>query len=336
MLFSAFGSYSNGECWLTTYGQNNFFETTRTAAVWPGDMIGYEEVDRRDEGLEMYGRIPLLIECSGQVGERVNRLIDNAVAAKVASARESRARSIYFNFETYFSSPHVSIILKSTAASASSKTEVTSINFNINSGEQLSVSDIVGTHVVQLAEGLLEEMIRRNPERYNPSFSGMRRNQAFSVTNRQVVFWFDEFQLTQGSDGIVPLTLRMSNINTVTINRDEVRVRPGFNIKMVPVGRILNGLGYSTSWDGEARQVRIYTDSSRDEFIMELTVGQNNYLLENRLVRSLEAAPEHVNDRVFVPISFFDQIMSLIAYNINNNGSITFASYPVADEWFDR
>jgi len=325
LMLSAFGS-------ITTYGQS-FTRHAYAGGVWPHDMISYEETSERAEGLEVSGRIPVLTEEAGQVGERVNELIDQAVSAKIASARESRSRSLNFDFEVYFSNPNVSVLIKSTTTGAAAKTEVTSINFNTSSGSRLCAADVVGEHIVRLADQLLIEMIRRNPERYNPSFTGIRREQAFSVTDREIVFWFDEFQLTSNSGGIVPLRLRRADISTVRLTSDQYHTRLGFNLKMIPVGTVLRGLNYSVSANSDVSKVSVFYDS---ELVIELRVGANNYVRGDRLIRSLETAPVHVGSYVYVPISFFDQILDFVAFSVDSSGTIIFATYSVTDAWFDR
>jgi hypothetical protein len=299
------------------------------AVYWPYDMVDYEEIDTREEGLEMEGRIPFLTNHAGFLRNRINSYIDEIIDLKISEARYARARTLTFDYELYFDDPVISIILKSTAASASSKTEVVSINFNVETGELFSAADVVGSEVVQLADRLLVEMIRRNPERYNPSFSGMQQDQAFSVTDEEITFWFDEFQLTHGFEGIVPLSLRLEDIREVALERDEFRIRPGFNLKMVPLRRVIEELGYTIIWNSEAGSAFIYHSG---ELVIILTPNVNEFIREHRFNRSLEAPPEIIEGYMYVPISFFDQILSLVAYSIDSDYNITFVSYSLFDD----
>ena len=327
LLLSAFTNVSSQTFTYTS----NFTEYMQTPS-WPSDMIEYNEIATREEGLEMEGRIPILNSNAGSVQSAINAEIEQAIDTKVSRAREGRARILAFDYQTYFSTPYMSIILKSTATAASSKTEVMSINFNTNTGALVSASDIIGPYVVQLANRLLSEMIRRNPENFNPAFVGMQQDQAFSITNREITFWFNEFQLAPGFEGIVSLSLRLNNIQTVILSVDDLHTRSAFNLKMIPL-HIIVDLGYTLTWDGDTNRASIYQNG---ELIIELTPGHNDYVWEQRFTRSLEVAPELIVDRTYVPISFFDQILNLIAYSIDDCGNITFASYPVEDEWFDR
>ena len=322
VLLSAFSrpsTYDNGEAVHDT--------------VWSEVMLGYERIDTREEGLEMEGRIPVLTTYAGSLQPRINIEIERLIANKVSDARAIRSRTLAFDYNDYFSEPYMSIILKSTTTSGSSKTEVVSINFNTSTGELLNAADVVGSHVVQLADRLLVEMIRRNPERYNPGFTGMRPNQAFSITANEITFWFDEFQLAPGYEGVVSLSLRLTDIKEITLPWDQIHIRENFNLKMIPLG-IVEDLGYILNWDCETRSARIYHDN---ELVIKLNPEINNYERAQRFIRSLEAPPEIRNGYyLYVPISFFDQILSLVAYSIEDQEHITFVSYPITDDWFER
>ena len=325
LLLSAF---TNRPYWLFTYDSS----LAARRLNWSDGMLEYEEIDTREEGLEMEGRIPSLTAHTGVLQNRVNAAIDGIISDKISDAREIRARSLTFAYETHFSDPYMSIILKSTATSASSKTEVVSVNFNVNTGELLSASDVVGPHVVNLADRLLVEMVRRDPARYNPNFAGMRQDQAFSITDTEVTFWFNEFQLAPGFEGIVPVSLQLGDIREITLMREDYHVREGFNLKMVPLRRVAEALGYRVAWNRDSRGSSVFFDG---ELVIKITPGVNNYIREQRFTRSLEAAPAIVDGTTYVPISFFDQILSLVAFSIDEDDNITFASYPVTDEWFE-
>ena len=101
---------------------------------------------------------------------------------------------------------------------------------------------------------------------------------------------------------------------------------------MIPVGTVLRQLNYTVSANSDVSRVNISYDG---EHIIELNVGVNNYRRgDDRFVRSLETAPVHVGSFVYVPISFFDQILDFVAFSVDSRGNITFASYSVTDDWF--
>ncbi|MCL2015477.1 MAG: hypothetical protein FWG68_04440 [Defluviitaleaceae bacterium] len=306
------------------------------AAAWSNNMLAYEELDTRREGVELIGRIPFITEDAGNLAERINEQINAIISAKITEARETRARLLSFDYELFFAHPYVSITLKSTITTASSKTDITSINFDVTTGEVLTAADIVGVHVMQLADRLLLERIRRNPASYNPNFDGMPKNQAFSITNTELIFWMNDFQFATGNDSPFTLTLRLNNIKEYVLYRHLYHIRAdGFNLKMVPL-RTVGHLGYEYTWHAETNSTSVFYNGA---LIIEVVPGVNNYVREERFSRSLEVAPEVLFTNgytTYVPLSFFDQILSLVAFTIDADDNIIFVSYPVTDAWFER
>ena len=290
----------------------------------PADAVLHVIRAERERGLDIRGQTPVFSSPTRVVADRVNAQIEEAVVAKVARAHETRARSINFSYEIFYYNNLVSIVLQSTTVSATTRTEVVSINFNMNTGATITAAGAVGGHIVQLADRVLAERIRRNPESYNAAFSRMRRSQAFSVTDQEITFWFDEFQLSATSEGLSTLVLDRSNIREFTLRSSQYHTRSGFNIKMVPLGITATALGYTVRWNEDTRTVGVYLQEER---LIELHLGVNRYERENRFTITLEAAPEIIDDFTFVPISFFDRILSLVAYSVDSRGNIIFASY---------
>lgn len=70
---------------------------------------------------------------------------------------------------------------------------------------------------------------------------------------------------------------------------------------MVPLRAIAESLGHTVAWDNDLRRVTINNDVS-------FTIGTDSYMNgENTL--ELGAAPEILQDRTFVPLSFFQQVL---------------------------
>ncbi|MCL1987119.1 MAG: copper amine oxidase N-terminal domain-containing protein [Firmicutes bacterium] len=302
--------------------------------VWSENMATYEELDTRREGIELVGRIPTLTEYAQPIADIVNAKIDQIITEKIAEARDVRARLVTFDYELFVSQPYASIILISTVTTTVPKTDITSINFDINTGRMVTAEDIVGNHVVQLANRLLLETIRRDPENYNPNFDGMANNQPFSLTNNDIVFWLNDFQLATNSTFM--LSLRLNDIKEYILQRDNFHIREdSFNVKMIPL-RTVGQLGYEYSWNAATNSTSIFYNG---ELVIEVMPGVNNYVRAERFSRSLEVAPEVLFTQdytTYVPLSFFDQILSLVAFSVDDNNNIVFASYPVTDAWFER
>jgi len=288
---------------------------------WQPSMVEDRPIFKREEGLEIKGEVPKLTNEAADLRVPVDKMINEVVNKKICAAKDAKAKEIRFKYDVYHTNDYVSIIIWSTVTKASPKTEVSSVNFNTEDGRAVSAAEAIGKNAVRLADKLLAEMIRRNPENYINGFTGLLEDQSFYVANDKAVFFFDEFQLASGTDDIVQLELTLSAIKSYSIPKDEYVVKPGYNIRMIPLSLVCEQFGYKAEW--KAGKVFLFYDG---EFVMELTPGVNNYQ-QRRLQRSLEAAPEIIKDTTYVPISFFDQILNLVTYSIDAQGSITFSAY---------
>jgi hypothetical protein len=293
---------------------------------WLPSMVIETELNRREEGLEMRGIIPSISEEFGEGYEDLNAIIERAIDRKIIAAKEAKARLIYFRYEVYPTDTMVSIIVLSTATSVTSTTEVFSVNFDLFTGKRLNLAEAAGPGIAPLAEKLLTEMMRRNPERYNASFdTSALGSQPFYLTDRRVVLLFNEFQLLSSAEGIKKLALELRQIATIAISREDYHILPGgYNLKMVPLKKIGNALGYRVEWNPDTYRADVFRNG---ELIIELEPGINNYEVIDKKIRSLEAAPEIIESIMYVPISFFDQILALVTYSVDEWEWITFLSY---------
>ncbi len=304
---------------------NGFNYMMPPAYAWQPEMVSGSFNERREEGLEMSGMIPEVSADYGHAASFLNDMIDSAIAGRIREAKDSRARSITFNYEVHSDTRVVSIVLLSTVTSATPKTVVDSVNFDPATGVPVGLTDAVGFDVAPLASKILRERIRGNPQNYNAGLdTGRIAGRPFYLENGLAVILFDEYELSATAGGENELLLDLSRISQVSISRADYRMNSGYNIKMIPLALVCGGLGYTVDEGLEAVTV------SRDGMtVSELIPGVNNYVEYGRRVRTLEAPPELVNGLppVYVPISFFDQILSWITYTIDSEDNITFYSY---------
>ncbi len=76
-------------------------------------------------------------------------------------------------------------------------------------------------------------------------------------------------------------------------------------VKVVPVRAIAEALDLEVAWDGELKAVTIGTVPMGVNFV----VGTNAYNKSRMMPQELEAAPVIIEDRTFVPVSFFETIL---------------------------
>lgn len=73
---------------------------------------------------------------------------------------------------------------------------------------------------------------------------------------------------------------------------------------MVPLRAIAEALEFDVEWNGEEQSVKIGKNIS-------LTIGEDNYIDMKAAPIKLGSAPELVDDRTFVPLSFFREVVGL-------------------------
>jgi hypothetical protein len=297
---------------------------------WRTELLSERSLTRRQEGIDIRGQIPDILQAF-IAAEAINSHISTEVVdTMVAEARRLRARTITFSFEFYETEDIVSILIFADVLTTLPHRLVRSVNFNVFDGSILCKQEATGMDIIPLAERLLEEIIRSNPEHYYAALSAPLENQAFLITNERLTILFDGFRLSTRVGDVQEVEIIFSNIKTVTLTPDDYRPDGPYGLKMIPVRAMLGDqLGFDIYWNAAYR----YAIISRNNIdIIRLTADDNEYLVFGTQRRSLEAAPQMFFSqfngyRMYVPITFFDQILPLTTYTIDAFGNITFLSY---------
>ena len=299
-----------------------------TVSVWRQDMAESYYRNTREQGLDIRGRTPTLRECFGPSYAALNEDIEAAVDSMIESTRRLRARSITFDYEIFATAEVISVVIHATTRAVTERASVTSINFDPHTGVRLTLTEAMGMDITPLAEGKIADMIRRDPATYYAAFSAPPTGQAFYITDNALVLLFDEFQLSSAPGAAREIVLIRDNIKFFTIAYEDYRLsQDRYGIMMMPLRQILLGMGYTDDdfvWDPLTKEATVMRN---DRPMATLTAWENNFLLSGILQRSLEAAPELINGVMYVPISFFDQILGFTAYHIDEHGNVSFMSY---------
>ena len=295
-----------------------------------GFTLYERQLTRREEGMDLLGYIPV-IGTDFAAHQQINDHIDTAVTHMISEARRVRARSIRFTYQLYTNQTNnvVSVVIYAEVSSVISRQMVQSVNFDITSGRTVSANEAMGVDIVSLGERVLAERIRNNPARYYAAMSVSLHGQSFFRTDNGLVFLFDEFQLSTTRSGIGQIELFDSNIHWATLSPGQYHMHEGgYNLKMIPLRTVLERqLGYRVEYrwsEWDEMRVEVWHDG---RLIIEMQPGFNEYRVMGIMHRSLEAAPMNVNGTVYVPITFFDQILPLTTYSIDSFNSVTFLAY---------
>jgi len=309
--------YDNGRRW----------QASSTVASVSTPDIPWEpmELPPRQLGIIVQGYVPWILPAFENSYYLINERIEDIVGAIIADARRTRARSINFSFEVHPTQDMVSVLVRAQVTSVITRTLVRSVNFCPTSGALLTIRDATAVNLVPLASRILTDRMRRYPEQFYAVQNVSLYNQAFFVTTHGVTFLFDEFQLSSMVGGVVPLELRNEHVFTATLRHDQLLPYDhAYDLMMVPLGYVASQLGYTAIWNEELRRAEVSTGNT---LLVWMYTGINEYRTQD-LVRTLEAAP-HIteNNQMYVPITFFERVLPLSTYNIDEFGNITFLAY---------
>jgi hypothetical protein len=293
-------------------------------------IIKPKSLSAKEEGLEIKGELPVARAIAAS--DLINEKIVAAYKEKVASAKESKARTITFSYKSEESRGILSILLYTTTATATAKEEVDSFNIRTEDAAFVGVNDILSPNGLTLANKIISAHVKGNPDRFYPNFPGVQDTDAFAVIGSELVFMFDAFHIAPGSEGIIEFPLALDNVINVT-----VRKNPGYfvkeqnySLKMVPLRSVCDALGYKVSWSSSSKSIFVEWPG---EIQVTMSLDKNDYMLarqpslDKTSSRALESPPELLDGITYVPISFFDQILERVAFSVDESENIIFSCY---------
>lgn len=315
---------------------NEIEEPAAIEPVWRENMIADRVPTRRVNHITLRGVFPNVLPSFGETYAEINESISLAATDLIDGALRLRARTITFSYDVhdtvYNETEIVSIVMYASVAAVTTRIAVRTINFNAATGELLTLACVMGENFAPLPMRILTEWTRENPEHFYSAINAPLS--AFYITDTQLVFLFDEFQISTEAGRPGQLGMNLDNIIRLNpIPPDQYRILANiYNLKMVPIRPIMEQLGFDAVWEQRQARVMIWWDRySRgdDSLMMEINVNVNRYGWRGVPARALEAPPmiDTVNGRVLIPITFFDQIMPRTTYYVDENGYLHFLAY---------
>jgi hypothetical protein len=293
--------------------------------TWNSSMLSDRPLTRRQEGLDIRGRIPDISGSFVSAHFLNDHISNNLVTSLVGEARRLRARSVSFRYEYHPTEDVISIVIFADVATTLPHTLVRSVNFCPENGTLLSVNQATSMDIMSLAERFLSEKIRSNPERYYAALAAPFSAQTYYLSNGRLVIMFDGFRLSTRVGEIETIEINLNNVRTVILSPENYRTDGPYGLKMIPLRTMLEWhLDYEVYWCDWTHMVVVSRNGMN---IIELRPDDNDYIVLGTQRRSLEAAPQIIEGNMYVPITFFDQILPLTTYAIGFDGSIRFLSY---------
>jgi len=266
----------------------------------------------------------------------INLLIQQEYTTKVEEAKNDSALRIVFLYKYINDGVYHSIVIKTSTSTISviEKEEIRTFVFGTKE-KLLTINDtdVLGPNGVKIINQLIEQEIARRPGVYNPDFPGIMPDQSFYVDNGSVHVVFDKYAIgpaALGTPGFgtsgFPVNIAEMDKNTFRFSRSDAHNKGPYNVRMIPLRSVAEGIGFAVEWKGSTQSIDIFRRENRDSVAARLTIGQNAYFKNRHPAVTLEYAPEIKDDLTYLPISFFERILDA-CYTIDQTGIIWFSYY---------
>lgn len=281
-----------------------------------------KSVDSRYQDIDVKGVKPVISGLSNAAFQaQINEQIDAQYNGFIKKSTTS-TKKITFSYKTVDSGKYFSILFYCVINDAvSAQNYVSSTVIDVTNEKIVYLNDVVGPNGVKLINKGFATSIAASPSRYNPNFTGIDENRNFYVEGETVHILFDELEMLVGTVGIVEFTFQIGEIKNVVIEKSEYKTKEGYGIKMVPVRQIAEAFGYTVIWNPTTSSADILLNKTP---VTSIKIGSNSYSAESGTRRELESAPIIYDGRTYVPVSFFEEILS-VSYSISPGGQITFS-----------
>lgn len=246
----------------------------------------------------------------------INDNIDSIYKNATKSAANDRAKSVQFNYEVYENSQYISIVILSKVQNVTESTNVNVVNFSSGTGKIIKLKDVLGGKPIDVVNNYVNKILKSDGK-YNSNVT-INENATFYLENDVPTLVFGSYSLGSNQTKVVTIPLNLSNITSFQLSSTQYYIKDNFNIRMIPLRKTCEGLYYNVAWNGKNSSFTV-TDSHTSA---SGSMYSNQYSNGKKKV-SLEYKPENRNGTLYVPISFFTDVLDL-SYKIDNSGNITF------------
>ncbi len=279
-------------------------------------------ITHREANMQVTGSIPKLQGMSNAIFmSKLNSSINKLYEEALANGQTSKLKNISFAYDMITSDNIVSVVLYKTEVSDVSTSTVNTFVFNKITNKTVLITDILGANGVKICNKVIGNTIARDTKKSYFDFKEIDPAQAFYVKNGNICIAFNEGVVASPSKGIITFEIPYNNVKSTIIGKGDYVNRTEYNLKMIPLRRVMGSLGYTLTYDSASARIQIVKGNTT----AYVTLGSNIYK-KGKLNKQLELQPETIKGVTYVPISFFTEIMN-IYFNADNNGYITFSEY---------
>ncbi len=281
-----------------------------------------ERTAASSSGVRVSGKLPYLDGLNKtKLQQNINSAIETVYNNRVQS---KNVKSVEFSFDYKVSKEIQSLVIYSKVTDIATKTQIDTICFN--NSNLLKITDVLGINGVQIANKIIQEKMRKQPQVFYPDFDGISPDQNFFVENGTVRICFGQSEIAPINQGLVYVDVNPDNIVPFVIKNRNYLVKDDYELKMIPLRDICETFGFNVTWLNMDSAVSIY---KKDTYIT-IYPGKNAYTKGKNYPKSLESAPEIINGITYVPLSFFELFLDAV-YTVDSNDNIIFSYYDNAN-----
>ncbi|MCL2620758.1 MAG: copper amine oxidase N-terminal domain-containing protein [Defluviitaleaceae bacterium] len=266
-------------------------------------------------GLTISGQLPRAITGNRNLDEALNDRFMGQFNEFV-DEHMGRAAIMEFSKDVMVSGDFVSVIIDMTATSATTTSAIATTVINTETGEIITLSDY-SPNMLPLINDQLMSIVASSPRLFVSDFSGIDNGHPFYFDGDVLVIPFASGTFSSANRDVSLQSFSRTLIQNEVVGSHMFTTLDGdqYNTIMVRLVDVVGLFGFNTTWDGDAQTVTIYHSG---ELATKVVVGENSH--------GLELAPEIINNRVHVPLSFFREVLGIIA-TVNSDGVILMTMY---------
>ena len=229
-------------------------------------------------------------------------------------AHATSALSFTFSVDIITFGEFVSVVQRSSAISASRSHGISSTVISATDMEIITLNDL-GVNIISLIDNQIQDIIAENPRDFISNFTGIDSDHPFFIEDGYIVVPFPSAALHTANRNIFEVRLYKRAIQVEVLSDNHFMVLPAaqYSMVMLDLAQTVRLFGYEMQMTVLNRQATVLRNNRR---IATFRAGQNRYTVfgstfASSITMDLEIAPIFRDGRVFVPVSFFREVLGI-------------------------
>ncbi|MFV0441192.1 MAG: stalk domain-containing protein [Lachnospirales bacterium] len=310
-----FINLNSRDIYASTYASSMTLLNSQNSSV--NIEVSDEDISGYTNGIKITGVLPVVKSSNTTLNNKINNLVKSDYKKRVNAAKSTNTKSFEVKYQTYKYNDFFSIVVQSTATNLTEKTYADTYVVD-SKGNLLDISDVLGGNGPKILTSYVNNTIENN--NFGTGNVNITNSQDFYIYNGDVYLVFDSGVISSVHEGIYTIRIRPSTIRNKLITSSEYYVQAPFNVKMVKLVDTAKFFGYTVE-KTTTTQYKLSKNGSVST-VNTSSLADNNYY-KGSLPVNLEAKPSIKNDIVYVPVTFFSEVLDLVYYYENNSVTIS-------------